>query len=469
VFLTGGSGFIGKQLIEKLLRSCPAVDQINVLIRPKKNSSPEERLQKVFESPVFDRLKEENPNFRRKVVAVSGDILLPGLGISDQDHARITSNSSVFLHCAASLNFAEPLRNAIQSNVLSIRKVLALARETKNIEAFVHVSTAYSNVDKSHITESIYDPPVDVNRLIGMTELFDDHQLALITPSLIGKRPNTYTFTKAVAEKLVEQERGNVPVVIIRPSIVTASHAEPFPGWVDNFSAGSGIFIGAWTGAIRNMYGRGQTLLDLVPVDMTANVILAGARHAYNTRHTEGPPTVFNYALNGINPLTVEYCVHLINRESKKNKISKKVGRPFYTVDQRWPLRVFDTDFYMPLRAKILDSLLKMTGKKPAAVKMQEQFSKLQAVLEYFTLNSWTWDTDNVQTLLKSMSAHDQEEFNFDIRKLDWSSYFVTNYIGLGKYTLKDPLMISRLEKEAQQKSIQVSEVQQKPAGTTHQ
>ena len=52
LFLTGGSGYVGKQIIEKLLRSCPAVDQINILMRPKKNMSPDERLDQLLLSPV---------------------------------------------------------------------------------------------------------------------------------------------------------------------------------------------------------------------------------------------------------------------------------------------------------------------------------------------------------------------------------------------------------------------------------
>ena len=52
MFLTGGSGYVGKQIIEKLLRSCPAVDQINILMRSKKNMSPEERLDQLLLSPV---------------------------------------------------------------------------------------------------------------------------------------------------------------------------------------------------------------------------------------------------------------------------------------------------------------------------------------------------------------------------------------------------------------------------------
>ncbi len=38
---------------------------------------------------------------------------------------------------------------------------------------------------------------------------------------LRGFQPNTYTFTKAMAEKLIDEVSGELPVVIVRPSIGT--------------------------------------------------------------------------------------------------------------------------------------------------------------------------------------------------------------------------------------------------------
>ncbi|KAJ8961661.1 hypothetical protein NQ318_021259, partial [Aromia moschata] len=69
VLVTGGTGFLGKMLTEKLLRTC-AVDRVYLIVRPKKGLSPEERVQSLFEEPVFEKLKEKNPSCIKKVLAI---------------------------------------------------------------------------------------------------------------------------------------------------------------------------------------------------------------------------------------------------------------------------------------------------------------------------------------------------------------------------------------------------------------
>lgn len=47
IFVTGATGFLGKVLIEKLLRSCSNVGRIFVLLRPKRSKSIHERLEEI--------------------------------------------------------------------------------------------------------------------------------------------------------------------------------------------------------------------------------------------------------------------------------------------------------------------------------------------------------------------------------------------------------------------------------------
>lgn len=57
----------------------------------------------------------------------------------------------------------------------------------------------------------------------------DESMVDAITPELIGKKPNTYTYTKQLAEDLLVKESMGMPVAIVRPSIVGASWKEPVP------------------------------------------------------------------------------------------------------------------------------------------------------------------------------------------------------------------------------------------------
>ena len=71
----------------------------------------------------------------------------------------------------------------------------------------------------------------------------DDDSLSKITPKLLGDKPNTYTYTKHLAEHLLVNEGKPMPLTIVRPSIVTASWKEPFPGWIDNYNGPSGLYV----------------------------------------------------------------------------------------------------------------------------------------------------------------------------------------------------------------------------------
>lgn len=56
-----------------------------------------------------------------------------------------------------------------------------------------------------------------------------DDMLDSFTKPLIGKYPNTYTFTKALAESMLEEHAKDLPLLIVRPSIVCASIEDPMP------------------------------------------------------------------------------------------------------------------------------------------------------------------------------------------------------------------------------------------------
>ena len=75
----------------------------------------------------------------------------------------------------------------------------------------------------------IYPPPIQPAKLLDASEWMDDQVFDVLTQKIIQDRPNTYTFTKALAEYVVSQEAKDLPLAIIRPSIVGSSWREPIP------------------------------------------------------------------------------------------------------------------------------------------------------------------------------------------------------------------------------------------------
>ncbi|MXQ81433.1 hypothetical protein E5288_WYG005824 [Bos mutus] len=254
VLLTGATGFLGKVLLEKLLRSCPKVNSVYVLVRQKAGQTPQERVEEVISGKLFDRLRDENPDFREKIIAINSELTQPKLALSEEDKEIIIDSTNIIFHCAATVRFNENLRDAVQLNVIATRQLILLAQQMKNLEVFMHVSTAYAYCNRKHIDEVVYPPPVDPKKLIDSLEWMDDGLVNDITPKLIGDRPNTYIYTKALAEYVVQQEGAKLNVVIVRPSIVGASWKEPFPGWIDNFNGPSGLFIATFNIDVRQLH-----------------------------------------------------------------------------------------------------------------------------------------------------------------------------------------------------------------------
>ncbi len=52
IFITGATGFMGKALVEKLLRSCPEIDRLYLLMRPSKGKDVAARLKELINNPV---------------------------------------------------------------------------------------------------------------------------------------------------------------------------------------------------------------------------------------------------------------------------------------------------------------------------------------------------------------------------------------------------------------------------------
>ena len=205
---------------------------------------------------------------QNKIVPVSGDLTKEGLGLSIEDREMITNDCQIIFNIAASIDFNARLDQAIEINIDGCLRMQQLAKECQNIECFVHMSTCYVNCDKrGFIEEKIYDIDLDVEEHINYLKTLSIKEIHKKTNDILGKFPNTYTYTKSMGERLLKKHRGNLPTFIIRPSVVGCSYREPHQGWVDNISAAGAFVFFVGFGVIRDGIGEKSRVGDVIPVD----------------------------------------------------------------------------------------------------------------------------------------------------------------------------------------------------------
>lgn len=77
VFITGATGFLGKILLEKLLRTCN-VKRIYVLIRSKKGKDSSKRFEEIFEAAVsIHTLQIFDCKLQKKLLIIRGNVFSP--------------------------------------------------------------------------------------------------------------------------------------------------------------------------------------------------------------------------------------------------------------------------------------------------------------------------------------------------------------------------------------------------------
>jgi fatty acyl-CoA reductase len=123
IFITGATGFLGKSLVEKLLRSCYDIDRIYLLVRAKKGKAADERLDELTDCKLFEKVKKLRPDYRSKLVAIAGDMELGELGISATDKERLSEEVNIVFHSAATVRFDEPMKMAVNMNIVGVKKV----------------------------------------------------------------------------------------------------------------------------------------------------------------------------------------------------------------------------------------------------------------------------------------------------------------------------------------------------------
>lgn len=417
-------------------------------MRPKRGVAVQDRVEILKKSELFDRLRktQDGEKLLDKIIAIEGDITETNFGLSEEDIEVLSQKVSIIFHSAATVKFVEPLNVAVGNNVVSVENLIYLASRLRRLEALVHVSTAYSNCDRKQVDEVFYDTPIDANKLIDMAKWMKPEMLDKISPILLGNRPNTYTYTKAVAESLLVEKSKillpNVPIAMVRPSIVAGVWRQPICGWVDNFNGPTGVILSMMTGAIQAMLACPNYCADIVPVDIVANLIICAAWQVHD-QHKKPEKrlqersidqneniSVFNCVSGTLNPLAwslVSERMSFIARRYPMNNLMRRPG--FLLLSNERTFRAFNFVNHT-IVAYTGDFFLKLIGKKPTLVLIYSRLMRMVNTLKPFTTKQWLFKCTNVTSLYERLSPVDKELFNFDVRQVAWSDYLDSYYIG---------------------------------------
>ena len=438
ILLTGATGFLGKALLEKLLRACTRLATIFILIRPKKGQTVEQRYKKLLENPVFDRIRTEFPDAFNKIYPVEGDVSFPNLGLSPEDRNTLIQRVSIVFHGAATVRFDEPLKVAVNLNTQSTDHIIELCRNMKNLVSVIHVSTAYSNANRQEIKESIYTTKVKPSTVIAMCEGLDDDMLNVLEEKILENHPNTYTFTKNLAEQLILTKAKDLPIAIVRPSIVCAAQEEPFPGWIDSLTGITGMIAGAGSGIIRSIICDSNMNVNIVPVDYVVDTLICAAWHS--TIQHNNTIKIYNCTTSG-----------QIIRWGVAWDIINKYAIEWPTKNVMWyPGVTFRTNKFMHkvmssllhiLPAFVADIFLRLLGRKPMLMKLAKRVERATHTYSFFATHEWKFSSDNMNDLSKKVKAlNDSSRFNTDMHGFDLETYGRNYMLGIRKYILNESL-----------------------------
>ncbi|KAL7085796.1 hypothetical protein ACP275_14G299900 [Erythranthe tilingii] len=110
IFITGATGFLGKVLVEKLLRST-SVGKIYLLVKATDKENALDRLSKdIIQSELFESIREKHGKsyeefVREKLIPIVGDICEPNLGMDTYSMHAIVDEVDVIIQSAASTTF----------------------------------------------------------------------------------------------------------------------------------------------------------------------------------------------------------------------------------------------------------------------------------------------------------------------------------------------------------------------------
>jgi 1-acyl-sn-glycerol-3-phosphate acyltransferase len=503
VLLTGSTGFLAKAVAEKLLFELPEIGQVHLLIRTRRKPNgheidPWKRLKdEVLHNSAFNRLRQRHGTefeafCAKKLTCVAGDLTKPNLGLEPAAYEKLTAQLDVIINSAATVVFDERLDVALTLNTLGPGRLLDLAKASGSV--YVHISTCYvSGKRPGRIEEKLMDPMAaidaqlppgaprpksfDVREEVRYLQALAEQVKAECAREVAAKKINpkseeatsrlqtalvsagmeraqsfgwhdTYTFTKFLGEQLVHMDHGQVPTVIVRPSIIESSLCEPEPGWLDGLRMADPIIIGFGKGRLADFPANPNVVIDIIPADFVVNAILAAAAYI---APSPGGFDLFQVASSSKNPLPFRRLYEHVGDCFRQNPFLDKSGRPVTVPEWRFPSipqyrRRMKARYLFPARVAnmLVTSGLPIPGANKWRARLRSKITTLEQLLYYVDIYGpyvnldCRFDSGRSLELLEKIVPEERQLFNFDTMQIDWRRYLQDVHIpGLKRNILR--------------------------------
>ena len=323
VFLTGATGGLGGCLLYKF---CIVIDvqRLSVLIRGS-------------ESTALKRWKYTMPQQCRyiedriragKVILVSGDMTKERFGIATEILRKMEEEVTIIVHAAANISFRAPLQKVIFDNCLPALRLAAWAMKMTRLQHFVQVSSAYANsfLPDGLVKEKVYylSNPDDAEGEL-------EEILRTGTTRHLQRFPWAYAYSKQLMERLMISRFPNLPILLLRPTSIGPAVAQPYEMYGPQGSCPISTLYSRLmqpTGGKSIWYAptHGGNILDEIPVDLVANVLL---QHVHS-----GTRGVVHASSSYYIPKTLEWILEQ-PRKHLPAHLAESMATPVFVQDER--------------------------------------------------------------------------------------------------------------------------------------
>ena len=496
MMLIGVTGFIGKVWLVDLLEKIPEIGRVTLLVRRNRTTSAQRRFEKIVEeSPTFDGLhdlygRELAAFLKEKVEVVEGDVSLPGLGLDSDTQARLARTLDVIISSAGLTDFNPDLRDAISSNVDATLHLVEYQRRCDHA-ALMHLSTCYVvGMCDGRVIEELtpnynpadhaeFDAEREIASLREMVRRVEERsESADVTRALrrqalgrsgdaskvvaheldgVLKRnrarwvrnrlvragmkraqhlgwPNTYTFTKSLGESMLVQHGQELPIAIVRPSIVESSERTPFTGWNEGINTSGPLSYLLGTN-FRQLPSNERKCLDVIPVDMVTRGMTLIAAALLQRKHAR----LYQLATSAINPVNMGRSIELTGLAHRKHYRAQqgiehwlKVKLETIPVSKQRYERLS-----IPMQKAVVSRINKAAttlhmSKAPLA-KTERDLIRAQKLIElyepFILHNQHVFECENARLLSAALPPEERELFGFAPENIDWWDYWINIHI----------------------------------------